>query len=207
VFDAVKADRSERSRMSASASVVDTRMAKALSHPVRVQALAILNQRVASPSDIAKQLDLPVANVSYHVNTLLRLRCIEEVETRHVRGAIEHLYRAVRRPTAEMTDWQQMPANAKNAMATGIVQRAFADLRQTLGSDTFGERSDEHFTVTPLELDEQGFKKVYGLLLETLDAVMDESSAAARRIADGHRGGPEVRSMLSMFHYESHGDR
>lgn len=76
----------------------DTLMAKAMSHPLRVQALTILNERVASPSDIAAELGMPIGRVSYHVRALLDLGCIEEVETRPVRGALEHLYRAVRRP-------------------------------------------------------------------------------------------------------------
>ena len=182
---------------------LDTRMAKALSHPVRVQALEILNERVASPSDIAKQLELPVANVSYHVNTLLRLKCIEEVETRHVRGAIEHLYRAVRRPSAEIADWEQMPANARHSFASEVAQVAFDDLREALKSDHFSDRGDLHLTYTRLVLDEQGWRNVYDKLLSTLEHVMAEQSAAAARLADGQSGGLEVRSMLSMFHYES----
>ncbi|HEU4657839.1 MAG TPA: winged helix-turn-helix domain-containing protein [Capillimicrobium sp.] len=178
-------------------------MAKALSHPIRVRALEILNQRVASPSDIAKQLDLPVANVSYHVNTLLRLKCIEEVETRHVRGAIEHLYRATRRPTALLEDWKEMPVNAKNAMASEIGRVAFDDLRRALARESFGERSNEHFTFTRLVLDEEGWQEVYDILVETLDRVMAVHAQSAARLAEDGGERAALRSVLSMFHYES----
>jgi DNA-binding transcriptional ArsR family regulator len=189
--------------MSRKIAGIDTRVAKALSHPIRVKALEILNRRVASPSDIARELELPVANVSYHINTLLRLQCIEEVETRHVRGAIEHLYRATRRPSVTLEEWEAMPVNARHAWATDVANVAIGDLRNALRSERFGERAETHFTWTRLVLDEQGWRNVHGLLDKALEAVLKEQAESAARLANGEAGGPEVRSMLSLFHYES----
>ena len=73
---------------------VDPRIIKALGHPLRQRILQVLNTRVASPSEIAAQLDEPLGNVSYHVKTLLEYDCVELVETAPVRGAVEHFYRA-----------------------------------------------------------------------------------------------------------------
>jgi DNA-binding transcriptional ArsR family regulator len=178
-------------------------MAKALSHPVRVQALEILNDRVASPSDIAREMGLPVANVSYHVSTLLRLKCIEEVETRPVRGALEHLYRAVRRPHATLADWEALPVNARGTFAAEIGREAFADFRAALESDTFAERADQHFTWTRLVLDEQGWKNVYARLHELLEWLPEEQAASAARLAKGESGGPEVRAVVTLLQYEA----
>lgn len=178
-------------------------MAKALSHPVRVRALTILNERVASSADIARDMDLPVANVAYHVHTLLRLKCIEEVETRQVRGALEHRYRALRRPMLVSEDTERMPASARNSFAGQFATKAFGDLRAAVESGTFEQRTDPHVSWTPLILDEQGWKLVYELLAETLDHVLQEQAAAAGRLQDGESGGPEVRSRLTMMHYEA----
>jgi predicted ArsR family transcriptional regulator len=92
--------------------VDETQIAKALSHPIRVRALTILNDHVASSADIARELGLPVANVAYHVNTLARLGCIEEVETRQVRGALEHRYRALRRAAVHLSEASTPEADA-----------------------------------------------------------------------------------------------
>ena len=62
-------------------ALVDQRVAKALSHPLRAHVLAILNERVASPNDMAEQLGEPLGNVSYHVKALVELDCIELVST------------------------------------------------------------------------------------------------------------------------------
>jgi DNA-binding transcriptional ArsR family regulator len=182
---------------------MDTEMAKALSHPVRARVLGIMNERPASPSELARELNLPVANISYHVGTLVRLGCIEEAETRAVRGALEHRYRALRRPMADLDELEAMPVNARHAWASDIAAVAFDDLREALKSDTFGERADIHVSWSRLVLDEQGWQDVHELLEQTLVRVLEHHAEAAARLADGQSGGPEVRSMLSMFHYES----
>ncbi|HKT84373.1 MAG TPA: winged helix-turn-helix domain-containing protein [Solirubrobacterales bacterium] len=73
---------------------IDTRLAKALSNDVRARALGLLSERPLSPKAIAAALDLDVRGVAYHVRVLRKLGCIELVETRPRRGAIEHVYRA-----------------------------------------------------------------------------------------------------------------
>jgi DNA-binding transcriptional ArsR family regulator len=181
----------------------DVRLAKALSHPVRVAALRILNDRVASPSDIATELELPVANVSYHVNTLLRLGCIEEVENRHVRGAIEHLYRAKRRPWLTLDQLERMPSNTRHQWITDIAAEVFEDLRGVLRSDTFGERSDVHASWTRLRLDERGWKEVYDVLEQALTRCVEIHDECVARFERGEAEGREQRAMMSLFFYES----
>lgn len=73
---------------------IDPRLAKALSNDVRAQALALLSADALSPKAIATELGLDVRGVAYHVRVLKKLGCIELVETRPRRGAIEHVYRA-----------------------------------------------------------------------------------------------------------------
>lgn len=63
----------------AEVSEADKTLAKALSHPVRAAALTILNARVASPTEIATELELPLGNVSYHINELEKYGCVELV--------------------------------------------------------------------------------------------------------------------------------
>ncbi len=75
--------------------VADQTLIKALSHPLRAQALTILNQRVASPKEIAGELSEQVGKVSYHVKELQNLGCVELVDTAQRRGATEHYYRGV----------------------------------------------------------------------------------------------------------------
>jgi DNA-binding transcriptional ArsR family regulator len=74
---------------------IDQRLAKALSSSLRAQALNLIAEGVASPKAIAERLGLDVRGVAYHVRVLRELGCIELVETRQRRGAVEHIYRVV----------------------------------------------------------------------------------------------------------------
>jgi DNA-binding transcriptional ArsR family regulator len=180
---------------------IDTRMPKAMSHPVRVRSLSILNERIASPSEIAEELGLPVANVAYHVRTLLQLKCIEEVDARPVRGALEHFYRATRRALYTLDDCEAMPANARHAFAIDTGERIREDYVAALNSDTFDERADHHLSWTPVRLDDEGWKNVYAVLLDALNKVIAEEAKAAARLQDGASGGSEIRTRVAILQY------
>src|SRR3954462_5029406 len=97
-------DRSE-GPMKSVPTLDDPRYIKALSHPLRVRILAILEERTASPVQLAQLLDASLGVVSYHVRTLERFGLIKLVRTNPVRGAVEHHYRANARPTISDAGW------------------------------------------------------------------------------------------------------
>jgi DNA-binding transcriptional ArsR family regulator len=72
---------------------IDQRLAKALSHSMRAQALAVIAEKPASPKQVAERLGVDIRTLAYHVRVLQRLECIELLETRQRRGAVEHIYK------------------------------------------------------------------------------------------------------------------
>lgn len=76
---------------------IDQRLARALSHPLRVRILEILSERVASPNDLSTELGVDLGHIAYHTRTLDRCGCLELVDTAQRRGATEHFYRAADR--------------------------------------------------------------------------------------------------------------
>jgi len=74
--------------------VLDLRLTKALAHAMRGHIVAVINERVVSPNEIAKELDMDVAYVSYHFRVLRDdYGLIEEVSAAERRGSQEHFYR------------------------------------------------------------------------------------------------------------------
>lgn len=72
------------------------RLARATAHPLRVSILEILGidgGRVLSPSELSRELQIPLSNTNYHVTELAKGGLIELVRERQVRGATEHFYR------------------------------------------------------------------------------------------------------------------
>ncbi len=94
-------------------------LARATAHPLRVSILEILGidgGRILSPSDLCKELQIPLSNTNYHVTELSSAGLIELVRERQVRGATEHFYRIPAGPPA-------LNGNGKSP-ATEFEQRA-----------------------------------------------------------------------------------
>src|SRR3954454_5056370 len=107
-------------------------MAKALAHPLRVQLLTAVNAGVASPNELAKKLDEPLTNVSYHVRMLHDLGCIELVDTEPCRGALEHSSRAIVRPYFGDRAGKRLPKNARGSISDAVPQLVWDDSAQAI---------------------------------------------------------------------------
>src|SRR3954468_21739172 len=84
----------------------EARIAKALAHPLRARILERLGERVASPGELAVELDAPLGVVAYHVRMLSEYGCVELVRTEPRRGALQHFYRATARAVFDAEHWR-----------------------------------------------------------------------------------------------------
>jgi DNA-binding transcriptional ArsR family regulator len=173
-------------------------MAKALAHPLRVQLLTALNEGVASPNELAKRLNEPLTNVSYHVRMLHDLGCIELVETEPRRGALEHYYRAIVRPFFADRDWKKLPKNTRGSISDMTLGLVWDDTAEAIKSGIFDERDDRHLSRSVLCMDEQGWEDMNDLLSETLDRAMQIQADSAGRVAKGGEGDTFSATVVMM---------
>lgn len=149
---------------------------------MRARILGILDERVASPNEIAETINERLPNVSYHVRALLDLGCIELVDTAQRRGAIEHYYRAIVRPFFSDRDWKRLPRSGRQAISDAALRVIWEDVSEALGAGTFESRSDRHLSHNDVVLDEQGWKEVAKLLGGMITEVDRIASASAARL-------------------------
>jgi DNA-binding transcriptional ArsR family regulator len=181
--------------------LVDQRLAKALSHPLRTHILAILNEQVASPNEIAEMLEERLPNVSYHVRVLLDLGCIELVRTAQRRGAIEHYYRALKRPFFSDRDWKRLPRSGRQAVSDVALQMVWDDVAQAVEQGTFDARLDRHLSRSPFTVDEEGWGELHDMLAKTLEQAERIAARSAKRLAKSPQGG--IPTKVVMMHFES----
>jgi DNA-binding transcriptional ArsR family regulator len=181
------------------ASAVDSRLAKALAHPLRVQLLAALNEGIASPNELAKKLDEPLTNVSYHVRMLHDLGTIELVDTEPRRGALEHYYRAIVRPFFGERDWKRLPKNARGSISDAVLQLVWDDAAEAIRSGLFDDRADRHLSRSVLAVDDRGWEELHDLLAETLDQAMQIQADSASR-ASKEDGDTFSVNLVMMSH-------
>lgn len=192
----------EKSSSDASYGGFSSRLVKALSHPLRARALAILNERIASPKEIHEQLEVPLGNVNYHVNVLDELGCIELVKTAQRRGATEHYYRGTTRSFLNKENWAQLSPDAKSGVTVAGLKMINDASRAALEGETFDSRDNRHLSCTPINLDEQGWDEIMVLLDETLDRVLaiQGESASRQAKAENEQG---IRATISLLGFES----
>lgn len=180
---------------------VEQIVAKAFAHPLRVQILIILNEKVASPNMLSQQLDESLNLVAYHVRVLEKYDCIELVDTKQRRGATEHFYRATRRQLLTDDQWAQMPESLRPGMATAVLKSIFEDIEAASKAGTLEEVDDIHISRTPVVLDKQGWNEVSDLLKGTFDQLMEIQTAASERVAASKDEG--ILAKVHLMHFKS----
>jgi DNA-binding transcriptional ArsR family regulator len=182
-------------------STVDLQLHKALSHPLRQRILQQLVERgPASPKQIADTLQEPLGNVSYHVKMLREFDCVELVDTRQRRGAIEHFYRATSRAWLDDEQWARLPVSVRRQTVGRTLTELFE--HAVAASQTGGFDDPEiHVSRTYLEVDELGWRELANLLGETLDAAVRINAESAARRAEVEADAAPIRSELGILHF------
>lgn len=180
---------------------IDQRLVKALAHPVRIQILEILTDRVASPNMIATELETGLSHVAYHTRALDRCGCLELVQTAQRRGATEHFYKA--RPRVFIGDqaWRSVPYPVRGAVSAASLQTFMDKAVAALEAGTMDRREDTTFSWMPLHLDDKGWQDVTQILREATDQVVaaqEESNRRARASAQDARATSAVVA-LALF--------
>jgi DNA-binding transcriptional ArsR family regulator len=156
-------------------------LVKGLNHPLRVECLTVLSQRVASPREIAEALDDDLSNVSYHVRVLSELGLIELIREEPVRGAVAHFYKAVERPLLSRADWEILSPEVQKAISSYGWDVLIDDATKSIESGTFDNRPDRILARTRLLLDSEGFARLSQATEELLQTVLEEQAASAER--------------------------
>ena len=175
-------------------------LVKALNHPVRVRALTILTEKIASPKEIAAQIEAPLSNVSYHVRVLDELGLIEIVEEESVRGSVAHFYKAVERPLIDNPDWEKLSPRVRSAFSGYVIETLMSDAATSLAAGVFDQRDDRHLSRTSLILDEKAWRKVSEIQARALNQILKEQAAATERLRKA--GGTAIQAVAGMTCFE-----
>jgi DNA-binding transcriptional ArsR family regulator len=177
----------------------DLTLHKALSHPLRQRILQqLVEGGAASPKQIASALREPLGNVSYHVKVLESLECVELVDTRQRRGAIEHFYRPLARAWLDDEQWARLPVSLRRRTVMRTVAELFREAAKAAEQGGF-DHPEIHVSRTLLELDERGWEELVEVLGETLEAAVRINAESAARRADSNEA--PIHSELGILHH------
>lgn len=178
--------------------ISDPRVIKALTHPLRVDILRALEERVASPSELADEIGAPLGNVSYHVRQLHALGLIELVKTTPRRGAIEHHYKALARAPISDEAWAGQPETVKES----VVGASLGELGRAVNAAVAGggfSREGAQLLRDEVVLDERGFADTAKELERARQKLARIHEDAAKRIEKAGDGGHRANVVLMLF--------
>lgn len=176
---------------------------KAMSHPLRAEVFRLIRDRgPLSPAEAARILEADLKDVSYHVRKLREFSCVEEVQHRHVRGAVEHFYRATEQHMIDTEEWgelaelePQMAEALTDEFMQGIVDDYTASRRASIVA-----LDDEFWIVrTPLVLDPEGVQEALEASAEYEDRMTEIATRSAERRLDAGTEEVPVSSSAVLF--------
>jgi DNA-binding transcriptional ArsR family regulator len=183
-------------------AIDDPRFVKAMSHPLRVRILAMLDERKASPNELAGWLGASLGTVAYHVRTLEQLGLIELVDETRVRGAVEHHYRARERPNVTAEGWAQAPPIAKQA-AVGSSLDVIGEYARVSAAAGGFDRAEAQLRRALLRLDGRGFAQLSRACDRLLEQAAKIEAQAAERIAKRPHAEDVVEAGLGVMLFDA----
>lgn len=166
-------------------------------HPVQVQALTILTERVASPKQIAEKIGEPlVRNVSYHVRELEKAGLVELVFTKPRRGATEHFFKATVRPSYDSENWTKAEREEVSKL---ILQLFLHDVAIATEAETFDVEPERHMSRAPLCLDRQGWLDLVAEQDRLLDRSLEIQAESDERRTGSGEDGKRVTALMASF--------
>jgi hypothetical protein len=186
--------------------VIDQRLVRALSHPLRIRILEALTERVASPIRLSDDLDAGLSHVAYHTRALDKCGCLELIDTAQRRGATEHFYKAAPHSFVGDRIWRRVPRALLGGVSGATLQSFMDRAVAALEAGTIDGREDTTLCWSPVQLDQQGWDEVTAAMHETVDRVLAIQDESRARLAK-RKGRGTISAIVGLASFETPGSR
>ena len=176
-----------------------TTLAAAVAHPIRVRCLVTLAERVASPSELAKEQGLNVTKLGYHVTALADSGLIVQVDAKPVRGALEHFYSTIEMPCIDAEDEADLTEAEQRNVAESIISIFAANATHAIDVGTMFTKPDRHLTRKSMDLDKQGWEDATAAHMELFDRMNEIEDEAAERRRESDETPSRFVSFQALF--------
>jgi DNA-binding transcriptional ArsR family regulator len=161
--------------------------------------MELFEERITSPSQIARALGEPVGVVAYHVQMLRAAGLVTLVDRRQRRGAIEHLYTARTGPTITDGEWSRLPVAERRVVIAGALRRFGPELGEATSCGGL-DRDGAHVDRIRARMDGRAWLAATRELKRTLDRLERLAVDAKLRLCDLDPGRTRYGvAMLMLF--------
>jgi len=171
----------------------------AVAHWIRIEALTVLNERVASPNEIGRRIGVGLNQVGHHIKELREAACIDLVRIEPRGGSAEHFYRAIKRPEISDEEWAVLPDEARREIVAAVFRNLTAE---GLSSIRAGKMSADRYLCLSwkaVNVDEQGKREIADEQQESMERQLRIEEKATNRMAkSGEKGTSTIIATLSF---------
>lgn len=163
--------------------------------------MSILRERAASPREVASEIGERLNNVTYHINQLQKLGCIELVRTERAQGGrvTEHFYRARSRLYFDEEAWQALTEKEQLDLVSVSLRMISEDITRAMAEGTIFGEGNSHLSRTAMLLDAEGWREASNVLVRATAELFEVEENVAERIADGCVADIHTRVELVQF--------
>ena len=165
----------------------------AVGHRIRIEALAILNEGVRSPEEIAELIGEPTKKVSFHIKELLEAGSIELADTEQVRNTTRHYYRAVEMPFYSDEEIEAMPPQQRQVIYGLILQAVMAESLAAFWAGTIHRDRRAWLSWRWFNVDARGRNDIADEQARHWERIRDIESESVNRAA---RSGEKLTSII-----------
>jgi DNA-binding transcriptional ArsR family regulator len=179
-------------------NITDPRWLRAISHPIRIRLLAMLDEEAASPVILASKLNQPLGTIAYHVRTLYDLGLLKLVSTRQRRGATEHYYKTTGHPASSEEAWAGLDAISKQRLLTALIAKATDYATRSAAAGGF-DAKEAHISTDALKLDREGLEQLAQESKKWLARAQEIERQSAARLGADQAAALSVGLTLMLF--------
>jgi len=186
---------------SAVPDLISPQLIAAMSHPTRLHTMTVLLGRTASPRQVADEIGERLNNVTYHINQLLKLGCVELVRTERVRGGrvLEHFYRATQRPYIDEDAWQELSEKVHFNLAAVTMRMISQDITKSMAAGVFFDGGHAHLCRSSMVVDAEGWREATEVLEKATESLFEVEARVAERTAEGTPADIHAKVQLMQF--------
>jgi DNA-binding transcriptional ArsR family regulator len=184
----------------ATPTLIDPRILKAQSHPIRAEILNILSEGPNSPSRMYRRMQVgSLQVVCHHIKILREVGLIELVRIEPRGNRKEHIYRATKRQFFTLEEWLAVDPRFRDPVIGTILRQISDDTGRAAAEGRFSELPDSHLSRSPIELDALGWAEVVEILEVALGGILEAHARSKERALDSGEALMVARVVIMQF--------
>ena len=176
---------------------------KAMSHPLRAEAFRLIRDNgPISPVAIARELEADTKDVSYHVRKLREFNCIELVDTKVTRSAVEHFYITTDQHMIDTEEWDELvesESQMAEVLTDDFLQCIVDDYSASRRASIVGLDSEFFIVRHPGNVDPEGVQEVLEASEQYEKAIEEIMVRSARRQGEAGTDAIPVSASIVFF--------